>query len=295
MSVVEKTVFCEGKQTSLDYRLLNRLVGDIPGIAIRPAGGKFEFYTFAKGYFFPDEIQNQRYLVFRDRDFDIQPTPEIKLLDLTNRRGNVFAYSTHRSCIENYLLNADLIHRYWSEKYQEKIENPVSKWSYGDSPGIDQITQWIETSSRNIKDYQAVRWSLGDLLAGSAAREQLKTTWTGSSGTLPNSLALEDCKTSALELIENFRQAVNTVTPDNFETSLQTYQERFGDDNFWDQQQYLVWFHGKDIIKQMQRTENNYPSLKKRKGEDFLNWAVDELDFNQYPDLLTLKNKIESL
>lgn len=136
---------------------------------------------------------------------------------------------------------------------------------------------------------------MGDLLAGSAAREQLRTTWTGSSGTLPNSLALEDCRTSALELIEEFRQAVNTITSDNFEKSLHTYQEKLSDANFWNQQQYLVWFHGKDIIKQMQRQENNYPPLKQKKGEDFLDWAIAEIDFSQHPDLLEFKNKIESL
>ncbi|AMW31214.1 hypothetical protein AP285_28145 [Limnospira platensis YZ] len=230
------------------------------------------------------------YIVFRDRDFDQQPTPQTQLLSLRHKRGKVSAYLTYRSCLENYLLNADLIDKYWQEKYQEKIENPSSKWSYNNSPGIDNISEWIETSARNIQDYQAVRWSLGELLAGSSARETLKTTWTGGSGTLPNSLVLQECKISALEMINKFRQAVDTVTSEHLEIYLTNYQEKFSDEEFWNRQQYLIWFHGKDLIKQMQRQENRYPPLKQ-----FLDWGITRININQYPDLLELKNKIESL
>ncbi len=70
MSVVSggRTIFCEGRQTSLDYRLLSRVVEGISGdkCTIIPAGSKFTFSIFAQGYFFPNEVRNQRYIVFRD-------------------------------------------------------------------------------------------------------------------------------------------------------------------------------------------------------------------------------------
>lgn len=45
----ERTIFCEGKQISLDYELLSKVVEGIAGdkCTIIPAGGKFTFSIFA--------------------------------------------------------------------------------------------------------------------------------------------------------------------------------------------------------------------------------------------------------
>ena len=237
MSVVSggRTIFCEGKQSSLDYELLGRLVEGISSdrCTIIPAGSKFTFSIFAQGYFFPSEVINQRYIVFRDRDFDVQPTSTIQLLQLGNRTIAL----TYRSCIENYLLDPDLIHTYWTAKH---TDNPTSRWAHGNSPGVEAISMWIESSAKNLQFYQAVRWALGDLLRMSTAREQLKTTWTGGSGKLPELLDLQNCQNQALELINQFRQAVDSVTPKNFEASLNSYQQLFTQEDFWTHNQYLI-------------------------------------------------------
>lgn len=292
MSVVSagRTIFCEGKQTSLDYQLLSRVVEGISGnrCTIVPAGGKFTFSIFAEGYFFPNEPKNQRFIIFRDRDFDVKPTDNIQLLAPNNSHSKFLL--THRACVENYLLDSELIDRYWREKYQEKQNNPTSKWGHKDSPGLESISVWIENSASSLKDYQSVRWALGDLVNISAAREQLKTTWTERSGVLPLSLALQDCISHALELIDRFRQAVETVTPENFEASLAIYQQQFNREEFWMQKQYLIWFHGKDIQKEMQRRKPNYISLK-----SFFAWAMTQLDIDRHPDLMELRTRIEEL
>lgn len=83
MSVISggKTVFCEGKNNSLDYKIIYRIVENLSEkVTIVPSGSKFTFSIFAGGYFSRDKLNNQKYLVFRDRDFDIRPTKEIKLL-----------------------------------------------------------------------------------------------------------------------------------------------------------------------------------------------------------------------
>ena len=297
MSVARKIIFCEGRENSLDYRLLSRIVADISGdeCTIIPAGSKFTFSIFAQGYCFPDEVTNQRYIVFRDRDFDVKPTSRIQLLQLENRLGTQSVALTHRSCVENYLLDANLIHDYWKAKYSERIENPTSRWGHGDSPGLQTIAAWIDASAKNLQFYQAVRWALGDLLSVSAAREQLKTTWTGNSGKLPESLELQYCQNQALELINKFKEAVEAVTPENFETSLAIYLEKFDTEDFWTQQDYLIWFHGKDIQKEMHKQQPNYPPLKKRKGDDFFEWAIDHLDITQNLDFMELRARIEQL
>ncbi|WP_026097764.1 DUF4435 domain-containing protein [Baaleninema simplex] len=293
MSVVSRGIFlfCEGKQTSLDYRLLSKITEEIAAdrCTIVSAGGKFGFSVFAQGYFFPEELTNQKYIVFRDRDFDVQPTPNSQLLHLGNRRRSRRVITTYRSCIENYLLDPILIHQYWREKFQEKLET-ASKWGHGDSPGIEAIADWIETSAKNLQFYQAVRWALGDLLRTSAAREHLKTTWTGGSGKLPESLTLQDCQQEGVKLVEEFRKAALSITPENFLDRLSHYQEYFSQDEFWAENRYLIWFHGKDLQKEMQRQQSNYISLS-----SFFEWAIARLDMTQHPDLMDLKARIEDL
>ena len=284
MSVVRgKVIFCEGKLTSLDSRLLNRVVENLltnkPTIV--PAGGKFTFSTFVQGYFYKDGATNQESIIFRDRDFDAKPTDDISLLRLNSM------LLTHRACVENYLLNADLIHNYWNTKYIEKRDNPTSKWGHGDSPKIEVISAWIEEAARSIQAYQSIRWALADLLQSTTTRHQLKTTWTGGSGRLPTSLTLQDCQTQAVGLINQFQQAVETVTQDRFEQSLVVYQQQFDQKIFWTQKQYLIWFHGKDIQKAMQRQKSQYIAL-----DAFFDWALMQIDINQYPDLVELQNLI---
>jgi hypothetical protein len=294
MSVVSsgKIIFCEGKPSSLDYKLLDRVVDSLQGdrCTIVPAGSKFGFSTFAEGYFSGKRAVNQKYIVFRDRDFDVKPTPNCGLLQLDNRSGNKPMDLSYRTCVENYLLDADLIHTYWTEKYNEKQENPTtSTWGHQNSPGVDRISESIETSARNLQHYQAVRWALGDLVNMRSAREHLKTTWT-KKGKLPNSLNLQDCKNQALQLVNQFRLAVGAVTPEKFEDNLVSYQQRFNQEEFWTEKQYLIWFNGKDLQKELQRPDSKYISLN-----SFFDWAIRKLDINQHPDLIELRTKIEQL
>lgn len=287
MSVVSgKVIFCEGKQTSLDFRLLNRVVENllIDKPTIVPSGGKFTFSVFAQGYFSSDRTANQRYIIFRDRDFDAKPTANIALIYLNSM------FLTYRACVENYLLNVELIHNYWLARYTEKLNNPSSRWGHGNSPGTGAISAWIEEAAISLRDYQAVRWALADLLQTSTARSQFKTTWTGGSGKLPNSLTLQDCQIQALALIDQFQQVVRTVTQDRFEASLAVYQQQFAQEEFWTQKQYLIWFHGKDIQKAMQQRESQYISLNA-----FFDWALNQLDVHQHPDLVELQSRIEQL
>nr|WP_258560584.1 hypothetical protein [Cylindrospermopsis raciborskii] len=67
-------------------------------------------------------------------------------------------------------------------------------------------------------------------------------------------------------------------------------QKQFAQEEFWTQKQYLIWFHGKDIQKAMQRKKAEYIGL-----DNFFDWALNHLDINQYADLIELRNRISSL
>jgi hypothetical protein len=293
MSVItgKRIVFCEGKPNSLDYRLLNRLVETIRDApTIVPASSKFTFSMFAQGYFYHDKAHSQKYVVFRDRDFDTEPTQDVRLLTLDTNLGNKNILLTYRSCIENYLIDAEPIHAYWSDKYEEKRQYPASRWGHGDSPGIEVIAKWIENSSKNIKDYQAVRWALSDLIRESNTHSRLKTTWTGGSGKLPDSLAIGNCLSEAINLIKQFRNTIDNVKEDIFKERVESYKKLFSEEDFWADKQYLIWFHGKDIQKRMQIEEPQFISLK-----DFFHSSINNIDLNQHCDLMEFKAKVESL
>ncbi len=293
MSVVggKKVVFCEGKLSSLDYSLLNRLVDGFPDApSIVPAGSKFTFSVFARGYFFPEEVRHKRFIVFRDRDFDALPDGGIRLLEPETELGKKNVFLTHRACIENYLIDANWIHEYWSDRYAEKQENPQSKWGHGNSPGIEELQSWIEKGAERIKAYQAVRWALSDIQRIGHPRAILKTTWTGGSGRLPPSLDLDDCQGQALVLIENFRTNTDMVTKDAFLESFDKYWIRFSEQTFWEDKKYMIWFHGKDIQKSMQQLRPGFISL----SHYFLP-GISKIDLKRHPDLLELENIIKAM
>jgi hypothetical protein len=284
-----KVIFCEGKQTSLDNSLLEHLIRDLQAATpptIVPAGSKFTFTIFAQGYFFPDEDTEQPYIVFRDRDFDLPPAEDVRLLQMP-KQPRVFL--THRACIENYLLDADLLDQYWTEKQREKDENPASRWGHKGSPGVPVLAEWIKASAKDLKDYQSARWALADLVQILATRQQLQTTWTGKSGQLPASLTLADCQ-AAGAMVNQFREVSGKVTVDHFEQSLEKYQKVFSQPTFWERQEYLIWFHGKDLQKRMQQQRQGYISL-----DTYFQWAVKRLDFKVHADLCSLRKEIEAL
>jgi hypothetical protein len=82
-----------------------------------------------------------------------------------------------------------------------------------------------------------------------------------------------------------------TITPEKFEENLAKYQEKFNQEEFWRQKQYLIWFHGKDIQRQMQKQKSRYISLK----DFFEKWAISKIDINQHPDLMELQGIIKQL
>ncbi len=147
-------VFCEGKPSSLDFTVLDRLLTKKP-VAIVPAGGKQGMRSFIDG-----RLSNTRdqppYLAFRDRDFDRKPPQKPCLIPLTGKP----IFLSFRACIENYLLSANLLDRYW----RESARGP--RWNYGPSPGVEEIDEWIKKSAQKIAVYQAVRWALATLKPG---------------------------------------------------------------------------------------------------------------------------------
>lgn len=269
-----KLLFCEGEPWSLDYRLLSRLLqGKPPICVIVPSGGKQGLRSFIRGRIagYPS---SPTYLAFRDRDFDAEPPATVELIA---PQPNKPVFFTHRAAIENYLLDPTLIDRYWMNLSQN-----APNWTHGDSPGVLDIRSWMDEAARQITSYEAVRWALSRLKPADRWPE-VRTTWTEGSGYLPPSLAEDDCLVRARTLVRDYRASISDVSEESLAGHYQHFFSMFADSGFVDRCEYSIWFHGKDLVKAMQKLHPNSISL-----QHFCKWAVEQVDWQQHADLCQL-------
>jgi len=271
-------LFCEGTPGSYDYAILNRL---IPGASFQvvPSGGKYGLPSFIEGYLGGKEHRG-RLVAFRDRDFDAEPTSDAALLrsPISQRRE---IYLSHRACIENYLLEPELIHRYWDES------SKGPKWSHKTPPTQESIRTWIEEAAREIADYQAVRWALAKLRPGDSW-PSVQSSWLPGEK-LPNDLSFNPCLESALDSVNRFRCTALPVNKRALMAQADLFRRRFDEKSFWTAVLYVIWFHGKNLKKSMNRKQPGWISL-----DPFCKWAADQVDYTRHPDLVELQRLLAS-
>jgi len=118
-------IFCEGVEDGLDPVFLHQIIP--PGQSeIRPVGGKYSMQAFIEGHLTNYQNTKPNYLGFRDRDFDVEPPDTPQLIRL---QGQKPIFLTYRACIESYLIDARLLHQYWS--HHASI-SPI--WKYSTPP-----------------------------------------------------------------------------------------------------------------------------------------------------------------
>jgi hypothetical protein len=277
-----RLIFCEGEwdpgaPPSLDTRLLNRLLqGKPPTSAIQPAGGKYQLRAFMRGRLAAGGVA-PNYIAFRDRDFDAEPPAAVSLIPYHSGEP---IYMSHRSTVENYLIEVELIDTYWRQ------HAGTPRWQHGPSPGRTDIGLWMTDTARQLIAYQAARWALASVKP-SERWPEIQTTWTKGSGHLPSSLDASSCLAAATALVTAFSEATGQVTGARLGEKYQTYIDRFSAARFLSDAEYLVWFQGKDLQKAMQKARPNSISL-----DHFLAWAVDTVDWTQHADLGELANKL---
>lgn len=271
-----KIVFCEGRPGSLDDLLLGHLM-PVRGALIKPVGGKRGMRAFIEGYLGRYEEAQPDYLGFRDRDFDVEPSDNPKLIRLWGEKP---IWLTHRAAIENYFIDADLIRQYW----KEREDTPA--WAHGPALSVAEIEEHIQESASELVDYQAVRWALSRMKPGPRWPE-IRTTWTGGSGDIPSSLAYDDCLDEACQLVTLFRNEIENVHHGRFQDQAQEYRERFSADSFFEESRHLAWFHGKDhLVHLCRRLAPNFPRTP------YARWAAEHVDVQKHPDLQQLVDLI---
>lgn len=262
------TIYCEGKKGSHDFDILEKVVGNIA--LIKPIWGKRGANAIMKYIEHGGATTSDFYLFFRDRDFDCEiPDEETLYFD-----GNKSYYS-YRTTIENYLFETPLFFEFiekekLNDKYDIHTESDVKKIF------ID--------AAKELKNYQAVRHTLGKLRASNS----FNTTWIkDGSGKLPKKLDLESCKTEGWNLIHEMISKNNLEwIKDNFESNLDEYLALF-DENFFAELKFLVYFQGKDFAKALTNKLSNFP-LK-----IYYNFAKEHFDYKKFGDLVELRKIVE--
>lgn len=114
------------------------------------------------------------------------------------------------------------------------------------------------------------------------------TTWVVGSGTLPNVLDLNTCKTNAWQLIEKeLHKSQQQWTKEIFEATLQDFLTLFEAESFFDELKFLVYYQGKDFAKALTKELPNFPI------DNYYKYAKKYFDYTKYLDLVELRTIIE--
>lgn len=266
-------VFCEGGPGSVDIRLVSLLV-ESPAVLVVPAHGKRGIRAFAQGYR-ASESHDTSHIIFRDRDFDAEPESDQALLEC---RGHM--YLTGRACVESYMLDARLLFDYGSQVGHAALGESVE--------GVDSL---LTKCAEAIADYQAVRWALARLKPRDGWPE-IRSTWTDGDGSLPEDLSLPSCRRNAAERVKCYRDRQSGISEDQLDCAIGEFYERFTAESFWEQNGWQLWFHGKDLLK----------SLNRKLGAGSLStsdlaWALEQgrLRIDDHPDLVQLRGIIRDM
>lgn len=260
-------LYCEGKRGSHDFDILEKVIDGYLNITIKPIGGKYGANAIMEYQEKNGNVRSDFYLLFRDRDFD-KPIPKDEKLIIERK-----TYYSYRTTIENYLLDVSTFFHFLQEQ----------KNNYGLNTE-DTVRALFIKVAKELQYYQAVRHTLGKMRFANS----FDTTWVVGSGTLPNTLDLNTCKTNAWQLIEKeLHKSQQQWTEEIFEATLQDFLTLFEAESFFDELKFLVYYQGKDFAKALTKELPNFPI------DNYYKYAKKHFDYTKYSDLVALRTIIE--
>jgi len=253
-------IYCEGKKGSSDFDIISKVIDGLP-VTISPIGGK----RGAKSAIQVHESGTSKSdfkMFFRDRDFDT-PVPDRE--KLTN--DGTYVYFSYRTTIENYLIDIDLIKKYYKEK----------SWS------SENLASIYYQAAKDIRYFQAMRHTLGKLRIPT----DFGTNIVEKSGILPKDLSSDYCKEEGYQKIRASLTKTSLWSRENYDKEFNHFSTLFSDD-FIESNQFLVYFQGKDYMKSLCRL------LPKFSSKDYYDYVKANFDYTKFKDLVELRKIIES-
>lgn len=219
-------LFVEGK---LDAELFNPILDGNPVLqrggpknSLKPrAKAERDDYRVSAGY-------------VRDRDFDFDPPTESTQPTIDSHEGGVpFGWRWCRHEIENYLL-------------EPRLMGAALGWP------VEEIEAAIRQSARQIRVYEAARWTIGSVRRALPPHYDLKTRPDDLNELAVPSLDVTTIRQWAIESIECHRVLiVAAMEPAAVHAKMDSFVLRFDDAFVNDVPNVLLWFSGKDILAGM--------------------------------------------
>ena len=286
--------FCEGEPNSLDSLIIRLLKRDLRtnNIEIQPLGGKNGRARFAEGFWKTAETDYLGYIIFRDRDFDIEAQNNDSLITIKPRIGHLLGeFSGSKTTIENYLLRPEWLFEFANQTAPSKNHTR------------EEIDNMFMAASRNLQFYTAARYAIGKLLRevgvinGEKGTPFLNSTWLASSGRIPdtNNFTEQYALDNGVEHLRKFQAKSAFFTPNQFELYFEEYKAIF-DDNFHnDYKNALKWYNGKDLVTAIQQQIGTHIPFTGKKGYFKFLFDNNKFDYTKFPDLVELKTLIETV
>ncbi len=281
-------IFCEGKvdgSQSLDIKILSKLLLGIEPKTIIPVGGKGSLFAYMDGYIKRGGVVKPDFAFgLRDRDFDFPIPSEINIIKSksTNpqKEGGVQkrVFATYKTCMENYLLEPQILTTFITQNHKKLKELDVS-----------DVSNWLKESAFAIRYYTAARHALGKV----QIPIDIASTWTKGSGNIPTNLGHDFCLAESIKIIEAYRRPLESVTIDVLKVAFSAFSTIFDSQEHYDSEEYLVYSNGKDIVKSFNNVFNAKTKQSFPNWEDYYDFAIKEIDFKQFADLKKLFDIIE--
>lgn len=287
LSPSSKIVFCEGKT---DAQFLNKFFRSSSEITIKETGSKRGMPSFASGF---SDSTNR--IAIQDRDLDFEPSIDGKLVNA----GKNWIWTTNKSSIESYFLDEKLIFDYLNWK----SSTPNYKSKSLSIPSADEISSFLMQAAKNIQFYEAARWALADAKS-SILDAKFDDKWFADSGKIPifERLDKDSNYQEAQSIIVEYLRKMEILDTNKLLKDFEKRCIQFSSNDFYENKEYLVWFHGKDLktsFSNIISTEfaRNWHFSFDTFLNDFCKIERIELQFDisKHKDLMELKDKISNL
>lgn len=272
-------LYVEGK---LDCEIYAWILGN--NLAITRGGSKYALYPQAlQSRTAPRAAVMASYL--RDRDFDYEPPADLDQPTVDKPASGAgqppLGWRLNRHSIESYLLDPRVI--------AAKLGDREANWE-----------RWVCLAGKSIAEYQAARWTIGQLRSALPRPYDLQTRdeeqpefW------LPRVLNQNDAAAWCRNKVNQYRTGVEKELEEStvdavFARRCQQFSEEF----CTDPSKILVWYSGKDLFAALARNEevakvipcNNPGDLRQL----LRNWVIanPEQFLGLFPELTALRQML---
>lgn len=284
-------LFCEGVEESnksYDRQILRKL---LPAVTVQTFGGKMGYKQYKLAYLQMNKGLFEKVYIFRDRDFDfdyqhLEKTPHLIPALIQGKHNEMKEskeeFASFRTCIENYMLDIDFFFSFLEEKYAHRDFLKTKL----------ELVALYKTAAKEICYYSAMRHALG-FIRKPFPFLKTKPEDNNQDVSFAN-YNKATCQKEMQDYFNRFLAAIPQFSEQELNEKFEFFCQKFEEDSFYDNQAYMIWFNGKELMKQITQ------KLKKEKieislKEDYFSWLMDKHTKDMWLKFNDLKELVEKV